>query len=407
MSPCSTKTPTKIEIWLIIVSTILLGVFVYSLRDLLLTPFWIFVFLLGVLFPFRSHQFVKHLMIVVGVIFSIWILKQLTGVLTPLILSFVIAYFFDPLIDRFERWRIPRTIGILIVSFFAVSILVLVVLFLIPSLLSELGQLLELVQSQYVPQLKKFVETNLLPLFSGYLKVEEIRSLLSTELPSRLQDILRKFVEGAWNITSGLTTVAGQLLNLVLIPFFTFYLLRDYDRLREWFKEHIPESVRSDLVEFYHQANPILSLFLRGQLTVCFIVGILTIIGLYIAGIPFALILGLTAGILNIVPYVGLAVSLGLALLVGLFTPAPLISILKILLIFAIVQALEGTVISPRIMGKRLGLHPAIVVLSILVFSQFFGFIGLLLAVPIAALLKVVILMQWSKTLESANSKLP
>jgi predicted PurR-regulated permease PerM len=130
---------------------------------------------------------------------------------------------------------------------------------------------------------------------------------------------------------------------------------------------------------------------LRGQLTVMAIVGTLTGIGLSLVGVPYSIFVGFMTGLLNIIPYLGLFISLILALVVALFTAHPVATMIKAALIFALVQGLEGAVISPKIVGDKVGLHPMIVILSVLVGAQFFGFWGLLLAVPVAAIINILV----------------
>ena len=145
--------------------------------------------------------------------------------------------------------------------------------------------------------------------------------------------------------------------------------------------------------ENINNVDEILSGYIRGQLMVCLAVAVLTGTALSILGIPYALILGIVAGVLNLVPYIGLAITLGIGLLVGIFSPSPLITCIKIVVVIEAVQILEGAVLSPRIVGEKVGLHPVWVMLSILVFSHFWGFVGLLVAVPFAAVIKLFISM--------------
>ena len=146
------------------------------------------------------------------------------------------------------------------------------------------------------------------------------------------------------------------------------------------------------MTNFYlWRTNRILGGYIRGQLIVCSIVGLLTGVGLAVLNLPFAILIGFITGVLNIIPYIGLYISLGLALLTGFFTANPLISMLKISGIFVFVQMLEAYTISPRVVGQRVGLHPVGVIFSILIFSRFLGFWGLIIGVPTAALIKFLV----------------
>jgi len=185
----------------------------------------------------------------------------------------------------------------------------------------------------------------------------------------------------------------GQLLNLVLVPFLFFYILKDIDRIKSALRRLLVTRDGWLSLENIGRIDNILSGYIRGQLMVCLVVAVLTGTALSVLGIPYALILGLVAGVLNLVPYIGLAITLVLGLLVGIFSPSPLITCIKIVVVIEAVQILEGAVLSPRIVGEKVGLHPVWVMLSILIFSHFWGFVGLLIAVPFAAIIKLFVTM--------------
>ena len=212
------------------------------------------------------------------------------------------------------------------------------------------------------------------------------QSLLE-ELPARAEQVLSNILKGI----TGIGALLGQVLNLILIPILTFYFLKDFDRVRTWALDFIPRGHRNICHFYLWRMNRILGGYLRGQLTVCTIVGLFTGLGLTLFNLPFAILLAFMTGILNIIPYIGLYISLGLALLTTFFTASPFVSMLKIAGIFLVVQASEAYVISPKIVGERVGLHPIAVIFSILVFSRFLGFWGLIIGVPTAALIKFLI----------------
>jgi len=232
------------------------------------------------------------------------------------------------------------------------------------------------------------IENNLSRLLAS-LKIDwmKIQQGLMEEIPSRAEKVLSNLSKGI----AGIGTFVSQIFNIILIPILTFYFLKDYEQIHRWMLDFIPRKYRNIVTFYQWRLNRILGGYIRGQLIVCSIVGILTGAGLALFGIPFAILLGVVAGLLNIIPYIGLYISLGLALLTAFFTAGPLIAMLKIGGVFLFVQSLEGYIISPKILGKRVGLHPLAVIFSILVFARFFGFWGLIIGVPTAALIKFFI----------------
>ena len=177
----------------------------------------------------------------------------------------------------------------------------------------------------------------------------------------------------------------------IVTPVLTFYLLRDWDRLTRGTAELLPEDRRPTIVSFAAQCDRMISRYLRGQVTVAIAMGVITGVGLWIARFPYAGLLGLIVGIFSVVPYLGLVLSLIPAIFIALVSGSVLISLLKVAVVYGASQLLEASVISPRIVGESVGLHPVLVLLALSAGGYFFGFVGLLLGVPAAAIGKLLV----------------
>jgi predicted PurR-regulated permease PerM len=184
-------------------------------------------------------------------------------------------------------------------------------------------------------------------------------------------------------------TVLGYV---VLTPVLTFYLLRDYDRLVERLKDLMPASAREGVVALAREYDRLVAQYLRGQVLVALILGAITALGLLVLGFPHAVLLGALVAVFNIVPYLGLVLSLLPALFLAVLSGSVGISLLKVAVVYGAAQALEGAVISPRIVGDSVGLHPVWVVLALALGGFFFGFVGLLMGVPLAVGVKLLVL---------------
>jgi predicted PurR-regulated permease PerM len=365
---------------------LLLAAFLWSIQAVL-SPLLVGGFLLYILLAFQNYSLARRLFAGITLVLVVWFFIHARGVLFPFIVSFVLAYLFKPLADTLEHWRIPRTLGVLILLVLTLGILVLGGMILIPSLVKEIQELIRQIPKLAV-QLADLV-TNTLSKLLASLKIDgtKIQQGIMEEIPSRAEKLLLSFSKGL----AGIGTFLGQIFNIVLIPILTFYFLKDYERIRRWILDFIPRRYRNIVTFYQWRLNRILGGYIRGQLIVCSIVGILTGTGLALFRIPFAVLLGVLAGLLNVIPYIGLYISLVLALIAAFFTSKPLIAMIKIGGIFLFVQSLEGYIISPKIVGKRVGLHPLAVIFSILIFSRFFGFWGLIIGVPTTALIKFLI----------------
>jgi len=392
------QTPeTYVERIVALAGVIVFAAFLYSLREIL-TPFVGFIALAVFYFSMRERPAAKPIFIVGLTLMSIWIYQQLAGVLGPFLFSIAMAYLLNPLVSWLEKRRLKRALASLLVLFVFMLGLTILGIFLVPQLVSEIGDLINQTVTA-LPQVRDWLQNTVLPSLSRLpVDLQKLQNALLEDLPGKLQAVLGTVLRGALNFTATTSAVLGQLLNVILIPVLTYYFLNDGQQLWEQFILRLfPEERRANVRHKVQIADDMMSGFLRGQVTVMAIVGILSGIGMAIVGVPYALFVGLMSGLLNIIPYIGLLISLILTLVVALFTANPFATMIKAALVFAIVQGLEGSVISPKIVGEKVGLHPMIVILSVLVGAQFFGFWGLLLAVPVAAIINVFVNQQKTK----------
>ena len=183
----------------------------------------------------------------------------------------------------------------------------------------------------------------------------------------------------------------GWLMNLVLIPVVTFYLLRDWDLLIKGIRGLLPRKIEPTVSQLAGEINEVLGAFVRGQLMVMFALGVIYTAGLWLIGLDLAFIIGMGAGLLSVVPYLGTVVGLLAAVLAAIFQFQDLFHTVMVLLVFGAGQMLEGMVLTPKLVGDRIGLHPVAVIFAVLAGGQLFGFLGILLALPVASALNVLV----------------
>jgi predicted PurR-regulated permease PerM len=348
--------------------------------------------LLFFLFGFRSNPIAKRMIFVVFLVLLFYLFIKAQVIIFPFIVSFVIAYIFNPIASQLERWKIRRSLGTLFLLIITFSLLVVIGAILIPNLVQEIQELINQIPD-LADQIAIFISRNL-PKVLEFLHVDSNRfqQILLEKFPSGAEQVLLNLLKGI----TGIGTLLGRVLNVVLIPILTFYILKDYERIYKWMLGFAPKKYRNSVYFYLWRMNRILGGYLRGQIIVCTIVGVLTGTGFAIFQIPFAVLLGVMVGIFNIVPFIGFYVSLFIALLAGFFTAEPLIAMAKIGVVFLVVQALEAYVLTPKIVGERVGLHPLAVIFSVLIFARFLGLWGLIIAVPTSALIKFL-LDEWKR----------
>ncbi|MGQ7817706.1 AI-2E family transporter [Metapseudomonas furukawaii] len=320
-----------------------------------------------------------------------WLLYQLHPVLSPFLVGMLLAYLGDPLVDRLERLGLSRTWGVVLVFGLFALILLAMLLVLVPMLGRQLFRLYEV-----APQMLDWLQQTALPWVQGRLglagefwRFDRLKAVLSGHL-GQTTDIAGSLLASV--TASGLALLAW-LGNLVLIPVVGFYLLRDWDLMVSKLRGLLPRSRESYVVGLVGECHEVLGAFLRGQLLVMLALGMIYAVGLMLVGLDLGLLIGLLAGLASIVPYMGFVVGFGAAVVAALFQFGgvefyPLIGVVAV---FTAGQLLEGMLLTPLLVGDRIGLHPVAVIFAILAGGQLFGFTGVLLALPVAAIIMVLL----------------
>ena len=330
----------------------------------------------------------NKLFILLAVALFGWVFYQLSPVLMPFFVSALLSYLADPIVDKLEAKKLSRTLSVSIVFVVLLLAGLLSMLVLLPMLTSQIGALFK-----RLPDYLEFVQSTVLPW------------LHTKGLPSDLFNIatLKQALVNYWaevgHVASGLVStmthsgvvILQWLANLILIPVVTFYLLRDWDELVARFRELIPRRHADKVIKLSLECDDMLAAFIRGQLMVMISLATIYTIGLSMIGLELALLLGVIAGIVSFVPYLGLIVGIGLAGLAAFLQFHQWLPVLMVVIVFGVAQAIEGMVLTPRFVGERIGLHPVAVIFSVLAGGQLFGFTGVLLALPVAAVIMVLL----------------
>ncbi len=382
--------------WQTVYGIVVVGVsalFLWSVQSIL-NPFLLFVLLVVLLSPYRGSR--RHLLLITmaALLTLIWLLRATGSLFAPFILAWVLAYVLRPVADALERRRVPRGLAVLLLVVPVLTGIALAIVFGAPALRDQVERfvanapaLVERGQRELARRDIPFLDER------GLLaQIQNIRpEQVSTFLESQREEIARRAWSAVLGVGRGLGTVFTILGFFFLTPILAFYLLRDYHQINLRLAGMIPPAQRERAMRFLQGYDQLLAKYLRGQVLAAAIIGTLIGFGLWVAGFPYALALGVVAGVFNVVPYLGLIATLFPALLIALFSGAVVASLIKLALVIGIVQVLEQAVISPRIVGESVGLHPVWLILSLAVGGYFFGFVGLLLAVPVAVLVKLLL----------------
>jgi predicted PurR-regulated permease PerM len=312
----------------------------------------------------------------------------LSPILTPFVVAGILAYICNPLVQRLCVCKIPRTLAVLLVMSGLLLLFALLMLIMLPLLEKEI--------SRFATRLPDWIEAarrHLLPLlqqwFGGDLQWDSqaVKNLLLSH-SQNAGGIADKLLP--WLSSSG-GAIIGVVLNLLLIPVAMFYLLRDWNGSLAYVDELIPRHLHAKVKEIVVEVDRILAEFLRGQISVMLLMSVYYVLMLWLVGLEFALPIGIVTGMLVFVPYLGMITGLALATLAAVMQFTAFSNVVLVWAVFGAGQLIEGMAVTPWLVGKRVGLHPLAVIFSLLAFGQLFGFFGLLLALPLAAILLVAL----------------
>ncbi len=329
-----------------------------------------------------------QILTLVAAIALLALLYLLQPILMPFVLGAGLAYLGDPLVDWLQRHKLSRTAGVIVV-FVVLALAGLITLLLVLPLLQE--QVLRLVQN--LPGYLSWIYGKLRPWLAPYLPLGEELDLQQ----------LRGLIAEHWSEAGGVAKVLFGALskpglalvtlvgNVLLLPVVTFYLLRDWDTLLMHIRDLLPRKSLPAVTELARESDTVLSSFLRGQLLVMLALSVYYSLTLWLVGLDLALLIGVVAGLISFVPYLGFIVGLIASSIAIVVQTQEWIPLLWILLIFGFGQILEGFVLTPLLVGDRIGLHPVAVIFAVLAGGALFGFLGVLLALPVAAVLAVLL----------------
>lgn len=328
-------------------------------------------------------------LVLTGVAGTGWLVYLLAPILTPFAVGALLAYLGDPLADRLKVWKLGRTAAVSLVFAAMTLILAVILLLVVPLLEHQVSRFLASLPS-YVQWLKQVLVPWLNERFgtqAQYLEVDKIVAVVK----SHWQQAGGLVANVVGSISRSGLAVAEWVMNLFLIPVVTFYLLRDWDLMIEKIRDLLPKRVESTVAHLAVESDAVLGAFLKGQFSVMIALAVIYSLGLWLAGLDLALLIGMVAGLISFIPYLGSIIGVIAACIAAIVQFQDVWALLPVLGVFAVGQTLEGMVLTPWLVGDKVGLHPVAVIFAILAGGQLFGFVGILLALPIASVIMVLL----------------
>ncbi len=318
----------------------------------------------------------------------LWLVHALGNILTPFFVAAVLAYILNPLVEKLRRKGLKRGLASMVVMLFALLVLLALVLIIVPMLINQFNNIVV-----RLPQLMAFIENTVLPWVNQYiggtisLDTASLTAWLQSHtgtLSTALQRVMSTVVQQSSSLALGVT-------NAFLLPFLLYYFLLDWQRWSDGIRKMVPRRYLDAYLRISGNMDRVLGEFLRGQLTVMLIMGLIYGAGLMLVGLDSGFAIGMIAGILVFVPYLGAFTGLLLATLAALLQFGSWQGLLLVWAVFGVGQFLESFLITPKIVGDRIGLSPFWVIFSLMAFGQLFGFVGMLIGLPLAAVTLVLL----------------
>ncbi len=339
-----------------------------------------------------THRTLLLLTVVLAVVG--WFFYAISGVLLPFILAFVFAYFLHPAVQTLERYRLSRTLATSVVLTVFVVFILGAILIVVPILQSQVMVLFAKVPA-IADALRDKIQS--LIIYAKEAISPEQMSEISNAVSKTIGTVLKSFANGLLKVLTGGVVFFNLISMLLITPIVLFYVLRDWQGVEDNMSNLIPEKKKGGVMPILQEINTTLSGFIRGQSMVCLLLGIFYGIGLSVIGLESGLLVGLLAGILSFIPYFGFLTGVILSVFLAITTKASLALWIGIGVVFMLGQILEGYVLTPKLVGDKVGLHPVWVIFALFAGGALLGFVGVLIAVPVAAVIGVFVrhIVRW------------
>lgn len=330
------------------------------------------------------HLSIRIIILLTVLVLLFFFIKNISWVISLLVIATLIVYCLSPIADFLTKRGIPNTLAVIFVFLLLLISFLLFFYFLIPEFIMELGELARFLATDYRYLLPEFVAE-----LNTFLEIDSINQALQNFANDLVNNLPSNLQTATLQITRITRSIVSHVVDAVLVLFLVFYLLRDLKAIKKGIISIFPKSWRKEAIVVLSTVDSKVGAYLRGNILLCLVVGILTGVALRSINMPFSLMLGILAGVLNIIVYVGPWLAGIPAVLLALTPNAP--HPLLVISIYIVVQAIDAFILTPLLLGKAVDLMPISVIVSLLVGGQLFGLLGVLLAIPVTATLKVLI----------------
>lgn len=380
------------------------GAFIYFMimTKIIFIPLILFILAIFFLAPFRKeNDYVKRLILIISLVFTGWMISHLGFAIIPFVISFLIAYLLDPVVTFLKRKGFPRWMSSLVFILFFVGVVALISIFVFPMIFTQLNDAIRKITS-LVSTVNNYLDTKKLYRVLNDIGItnDDMQKLIRKEVIPELKGFMENIFNSLLSLLTGISVLATQMLNVILVPIFAFYFLKDFHKIKLTIKSILEKKNLKFLTDL-RRINDIFKVYIGWQVIAASMVGTVCSTMFSIFGIPFPIVLGVICGFLNPIPYLGFIASMVISSLTILIVE-PDNMWQQVMIVIAVIggmHIINAYFIEPYILGKRVGLHPLLLFLALFLFGGMFGFVGLLVAVPCTAAL-VMFFNDWKDKLQ-------
>ncbi|UCG31199.1 MAG: AI-2E family transporter [candidate division WOR-3 bacterium] len=359
-------------------SFIIIGAFVILSKTF--SPIWLLLIVMAMLWPQRKKNIVRPVYLMSILLLLMSLLFAYFTILVPFIIGIGLAYILAPIVDILENKRVPKILAILACLIPIIALLPLLIFFIISGLVNEMQGLIKIIPS-VIQQGQLYFRAGIEKLMELGMDIDP--NILTNTITNQLNSILSGIFGTISQIGKGIGSIIIIIYNIIIIPLSAYLLLSDRKRIMDWFRNLFPTAERKQIDGFIEKLNFSLARFFRGQIVLMALVGFIVGFSLWILGIRYYLLLGLIAGICNLIPNIGYILSFIPAILIGITSANPLVNLIKIVSVYVSEQVVENLYLGPVIIGRASRLHPLVVMVALIIGGTTFGIWGVVLAIPV------------------------
>jgi len=361
--------------------------------EMLFSPFILITSLLILLYPIRSYPVIRNFMGFALLLFTIWLGLTVRAILAPFIISLFFAYLLHPVVTRVERWNVPRWTSTLFIILCAIAVIILIVMGAVPIIIQQFGSIIQTLSTISAQFTQWIMSGNVFKTIHRYgMSNSQLRSFITDSIAPRMEDVLKHLLTGTFGMVSEFNAILTGIVNVIVIPFLTFYILKDFPLVKHRIKMMVPKDRREEAIVYYNYVDSIVGRYLRGTLIISIFDATMVSVSFWLIGIQYPMVLGLLSGLLFFLPYFGFMIMLATTAVVAAMSPEPvMVHMILGLGVVGVLHIIENYAIAPKVIGSKIGLHPVVLILSLFTFGYFLGFIGLLIAIPAAGSIIVIV----------------